>query len=122
MLCLFLFAISTMVLAAIFRSCYSDAQFQTSRYLIYPQMMIACLCIFIWLKIESSRKKWIGGGVIMGIMLLTYAGNYRFGKLGFERTTYRAETRKFWHPDPASCERITKEACQAGIYCIEDNR
>lgn len=74
MLCIFLFAVGTMVLAATFRSCYTDAQFQTSRYLIYPQMMIACLCIFIWLKIESTSKKWIGGVVILVTLLLTYAG------------------------------------------------
>jgi hypothetical protein len=121
-LCIFLFALSTMVLTAIFRSCYSDAQFQTSRYLMYPQMVIGCLCTFVWMKLRSNRQKWIGGAVMLGIVFVAYACNCEYGKLGFERTNHRAASRKFWHPNPASCEKICKEACELGVYCIEDNR
>ncbi|HWK08367.1 MAG TPA: hypothetical protein VNS58_32295 [Puia sp.] len=121
-LCIFLFPLCTMFLAAAFRSCYSDAQFQTSRYLMYPQMMIGCLCLFAWMKLKSVLQKRVGGSVIVGIMLFAYAGNYKFGKLGFERTNYHATTVKFWHPHPAECEKICKEACERDIYCIEDNK
>jgi hypothetical protein len=121
-LCVFLFAFSTMVLTAMFRSGYSDAQFQTSRYLMYPQMVIGCLCLFVWLKLKSNRQKWIGGVVMAAIVFVTYASNCQFGKLGFERTNHRAALRKFWHPQPAECERICKEACALGVYCIDDNR
>ncbi len=121
-LCIFLFTVSTMVLAAVFRACYADTRFNTSRYMIYPQMMIGCLCIFAWLKLRSTVQKWIGGVIISGIMLIAYAANFQFGKLGFERTNYRATTRKFWHPRQAECERICKEACERDIYCIDENR
>jgi hypothetical protein len=121
-LCIFLFSISTMLLTAVFRSCYKDAQFQTSRYLLYPQMMLGCLCVFLWMKFRSSAKKRIGGTVMLIVMFITYAANFQFGKLGFARTMYRAETRKYWDPDPAAAEKISKEACEEGIYCIEDHR
>ncbi|HXB32907.1 MAG TPA: hypothetical protein VNV35_05785 [Puia sp.] len=121
-LCIFLFSISTMVLAAVFRSCYKDAQFQTSRYLLYPQMMIGCLCIFLWMKLRSTAQRRIGGTILLFLMFITYGANFRFGQLGFERTKYRAETRKYWHPEPASAAAICKEACEEGIYCIDDNR
>lgn len=121
-LCIFLFAISTMVLTAIFRSCYVDARFNTSRYMIYPQMLIGCLCLFVWMRLRSPSQKWVGGTIILGMMLTAYVANFQFGKLGFERTNYRATTRKFWHPHQDECERICKEACERNIYCIDDHR
>jgi hypothetical protein len=121
-LCIFLFVVSTMFLAAIFRAPYSDAQFQTSRYLIYPQLMIGCLILFIFMKLNTQQSKIIGGSAIGLIMLITYNWNCQFGKLGFQRTKFRAETRKYWHPTPKDCEKICKKSCELGIYCIEDYR
>jgi hypothetical protein len=85
-------------------------------------MVIGCLCLFIWLKLKSNRQKWIGGAVMGAIVFISYACNCEYGKAGFERTNHRAALRKFWHPHPAECEKIWKEACALGVYCIDDNR
>ena len=122
LLCIFVFSDSTMVLTALFRSGYADAQFQTSRYLIYPQMIIGILAAIIYCKSNGWKNKWLVNIVLLAILISTYFSNFEFGRLGFERTEARAMTRRFWHPQPASAGSISRAACAEGIYCIDDNR
>ncbi|HVV07197.1 MAG TPA: hypothetical protein VHC96_23380 [Puia sp.] len=121
-LCILLFIVSTMVLTALFRACYTYARFNTSRYMIYPQMLTGMLCLLVWTRLRTPSRKWIGGSLLLALMLFAYAGNYQFGRAGLIRTNLRATTRQYWFPEPARAERITKEACESNIYCIEDNR
>jgi hypothetical protein len=121
-ICILAFVVGTMLLAAYFRGNASDAQFQTSRYLIYPQLMIACIVALLFNKFRT--KLWQRGYMVglLLIMLPTYKHNYRFGELGFERTQMRATLLRYWHPHPDKAAQICKEACDKGVYCIEDNR
>ncbi|HVU53946.1 MAG TPA: hypothetical protein VHD83_02785 [Puia sp.] len=121
-LCILLFITSTMVLTALFRACYTYARFNTSRYMIYPQMLTGMLCLLVWTRLRTPLQKWIGGSLLLVVMLYAYVGNYQFGRAGLIRTNLRATTRKYWYPQPAEAERIAKEACERNIYCIEDNR
>jgi hypothetical protein len=121
-LCILLFISSTMVLTALFRACYTYARFNTSRYMIYPQMLTGMLCLLVWMRCRSTGQKRIGGGLLLALMLYAYAGNYQFGRAGMARTNYRATTRKYWYPQAAEAEKISKQACEMDIYCIEDNR
>jgi hypothetical protein len=111
-----------MGLAAVFRSGYKDAQFQTSRYLMYPQLLIAALVLFIYMKLKNKRWKTIGSILIALVMWLTYTRNYYFGSAGFARTQFRALNIQYWHPKPQKADSISKAACAQEIYCIEDNR
>lgn len=122
LLCIWIFVFSTMALAAVFRSGYKDAQFQTSRYLIYPQLLIATLVLFIYMKLKNKRWRIIGSIIIGLVMWVTYTRNYYSGSMGFARTQFRALTRKYWYPEPLKADSISKAACVQGIYCIEDNR
>jgi len=121
-ICIFAFVVGTMLLAAYFRGNTSDAQFQTSRYLIYPQLMIACIIFFLFKKLKN--RSWQLGGIvgILLIMLPTYNHNHQFGELGFKRTQFRALMRRYWHPHPDKAAQISREACAKGVYCIEENR
>lgn len=120
-ICILLFSLGTMFAAVLFRANYSDAQFQTSRYLIYPQMMIATVLLFLFNKL-SSKKGLAIGFVVCLLIYFTYTKNAYFGQAGFERTAMRAKFNKYFHPNPQSCDTICKKACVQGIYCIEDNR
>ncbi len=114
---IFAMVLGTVVLAAVFRSGYKDAQFQTSRYLIYPQLVIGCLTFFIFLR---DKRGWIWS--IAGILLVAYYFNYQFGYMGFERTAYRAETRQYWHPHPGQAKAIADRARLEEIYDIDEHR
>jgi hypothetical protein len=121
-ICILGFVVGTMLLATYFRGNTSDAQFQTSRYLIYPQIMMACIIFFLFEKLKTKKQQYIGMAVTLLIMLPTYKHNYDFGELGFERTNARASYYKFWHPHPEEAEKISREADSLNIYHINDNR
>jgi len=122
LLCIWIFALSTMGLAAVFRSGYKGAQFQTSRYLIYPQLLIATLVLFTYMKIKNTSWK-LAGSILIGIVLWgAYARNYYFGAGGFARTQFRALNMRYWHPEPRKADSICKAACAKDMYCIEDHR
>lgn len=120
--CILGFVVGTMMLATYFRGNTSDAQFQTSRYLIYVQLMVACIIFFLFEMLKTKKQQYIGMAVTLLIMIPTYKHNYDFGELGFERTNARASYYKFWHPHPEEAECISKEADSLGIYHINDNR
>ncbi len=116
------FAAGTMVLAALFRAGYADAQFQTSRYLLYPQIVLGILGFYGWRRWCLIRKFAWTRFLVPGVFVVIYAGNYTFGEAGFRRTEARAETRQYWHPDPASCATICVQSCTNGMYCIDEHR
>lgn len=117
-----LFVMGTMALATYFRGNMSDSQFQTSRYLIYPQIMIGCLIFFIFRKFKTERQFIVGAIITLLIMPIVYKHNYWFGDLGFQRTAAKAQMYQYFYPDPVRAAKIAKEACDENIYCIEDNR
>lgn len=121
-ICILGFVVGTMLLATYFRGNTSDAQFQTSRYLLYPQLMIACIVFFLFHKMWNTTIDNVRSVGILVLMIGTYMHNYAFGELGFERTAARASYYKFWHPHPEEAERISKEADSLGIYHIDENR
>lgn len=54
--CIAGFALSSIGAAAVMRSCFTWAQFQASRYLIYPQILAGCILIFTFLKFSINAK------------------------------------------------------------------
>lgn len=122
MLCILGFALASMGTSSLFRACLKDAQFQTSRYLIYPQLLIAVACLLVWLKMEKMQYKWAVLTVIAVGMLRIYSSNFEFGKLGFMRTTARAKAYIYWHPHKEAAKQISDSACQSGIYCLESEK
>lgn len=115
------FVLASMGTASLFRACMPKAQFQSSRYLIYPQLLIAILVVFMLLK---KKKAYTYSAYAIMVLWVTvyFPYNYRFGEAGFERTEYRVSTRSYWHPQPLEAEKIAKEACRLGIYSLEDER
>lgn len=110
------FALASIAEAALFRSGLPNAQFQTSRYLILPQMVIGIMFCLMPLRLWWNRA-----GAI-GIVLLMFWHNFEFGKMGFERTADRSRGYKYYHPNPTEAAKIAAEAANQNIYFLEDNR
>lgn len=121
-LCILGFSIASMTSITLFRSNMPNAQFQASRYLIYPELIVATACLFIFLKLEGKKVKLFVAIVLLLVILKTYSNNYLFGEAGFERTEARAENIPYWYPDMKRAKEIAVAACQAGIYCLDDER
>lgn len=114
------FTFLTMGVAAVFRSGMPGAQFQTSRYLIYPEMLLAIVFIMglnYWKDGNQIRPV-----IVTMVLLICYYFNFQLGVMGYERYQYREANMKFYHPDWSKCQQITEDACNEGVYCIEDNR
>jgi hypothetical protein len=74
------------------------------------------------LKLENKRSHLAVSIILLLIMFRSYALNYSFGKLGFERTKNRSETYDYWYPDKKRAKSIIGAACESGIYCLDDER
>lgn len=109
------FALLTMGTITVFRSCVPGAQFQTSRYLIYPELIIGIIAVFF--VTDLTR---LAAAIVL--LLFTYTHNYEFGKAGFIRTEMRLEGILYWHPNQKYAKETVDEACKEDIYCIEENR
>lgn len=121
LLILLLFVMGSIALAAIFRANSTTAQFQTSRYLIYPQLLIALMCIFL-LIVNTKLTKKISYVIMILWLFIYYPSNYIFGKRMFEITAERQQSMKFYTPAQKAASQISKQACADDIYCIDENR
>lgn len=110
------FAMASIIEATVFRSGLPNAQFQTSRYLIYPEMVWALM--FMLMPFQKRTNK----AILLVSVLLFFGLDFEFGKLGFERAGLKASIFKYYHPNPIEAARIAKEACEENVYCIDDNR
>jgi hypothetical protein len=120
MTCILLFCFGSMLTITMFRSQQPDAQFQTSRYLIYPQIISAVTAATV-IRHFWRLKFWVVLGTLL-VCIHVYVCNYRFGEKGVERTHDRCETYRYWYPDPVKAEAMLSNACNAGIYCLDDER
>lgn len=112
---------------ALFRSCTTFAQFQTSRYQIYPQMLVGVIFVLMLLK-NKKLVVWAAYGIMTLYVFVYWPYNFKFGYAGIMRTEYRVtevhglQGDKYWHPEKEKAAQIAKAASNAGIYYIEDNR
>jgi hypothetical protein len=122
LLCILGYLLTAMATSAWFRANLKGAQFQTSRYLIYPQLVLAILCLLGWLKLETKKYHHATLAGIGLVLINVYAHNFEFGKLGFMRTAARAKAFLYWYPNRAKARQIVDGACQAEIYCLEEEK
>jgi len=116
------FCLMSMATASIFRSNLKGAVPNSSRYLLYPQILLAALSFFLFLKFKGRKAQLPVMIVTSAIMLKVYMGNYAFGKAGFERENLRAKTRTYYHPDQAKAKRIAQQAKADDVYNLEEER
>ena len=124
-LCILAFTFVSMGMAAIFRGAADDAQYQASRYLIYPYM---ALSITFFLFIKKVKKPAIAISILIPIFLIAWGWNAQFGKAMFEveanRCTLYQGKYRFYYPPVRMQEAIdiAKQSDSLGIYSIDDHR
>lgn len=125
------FGLGSMGTVSLFRSCVKGAQFQTSRYLIYPEMVIGLTVVFLVARVKENRSRIIALSWITVFLLFIYYKNFgdkdkgaldTAGIAGFIRTHDRLAVRTYWHPDARKADSLAKMADSEGIYSINDNR
>jgi len=120
--CLLCFALASMATTSLFRSNMKGIPFYSSRYLIYPHLLVCIAFIFICIRIKESKLKWPITIACVLITFYTYSNNSNYGESGFIREKNRLESTDFQYPDKKRAEAIANEACTLGIYCINDER
>lgn len=111
-ICILFFLLGSMFTTALFRANVDNAQFQSSRYLIYPSLLTAITLMFL-----LSFKRTIFTPLIILAVLWTYTDNYKFGVSGWERTQWRVNYTLYYYPDYKRAKIIIDSACTDGIYC-----
>ncbi|MDR3713571.1 MAG: hypothetical protein P4L51_12190 [Puia sp.] len=119
LLCLLGFVVVTEGLVALIRS--STQIFYASRYLIYPHLLAAIVFLLAFRKLMEKNILWTVIILFCG-MVYAYSNNYRYGQAGFERESLRAETLDYYYPDKHRAKVIAANACEAGIYCLQDEK
>ncbi len=123
--------IGTSLSISVFRS--NDARLgelasYASRYLIYTHMLAAVLFILLWIKIEGKNKFWYLTTIPVALILLyTYCINSEYGKDMMAKTQNRLAFYSYYYKerslqDVDEANKIATEACNIGIYCINDER
>ncbi len=121
-LCILGFVLASMGTAALFRACMVGAQFQTSRYLIYPQLVIAVTFSLGWVWLETKNFRWPVVGIGLLAIVGIFGSNFNNGKAGFMRMEARAESLPYYHTNVPLAKSYSDAACEAGVYCIEMNK
>lgn len=121
LLCIMAFSLISMALEAIFRGAEPGAQYQAGRYLFYPQLLIP---ITILLVIQKTKRVKAVFTIAIPVLLIAWCLNCEFSKNMLAIEANRARDRPFYYPPDniPNAQKIAKEACEIGIYCIDDNR
>ncbi len=114
------FILCSMAVTAVFRSCNAD--FISSRYLIYPHLLMALLIVSLLIKLNNRRTAMPAVFLITIIMLASYNMNFRGGKKNMEILKTTLTTTDYYYPDKATAKNISDQSCRLKIYCIEENR
>ncbi len=120
LVCLAAFLLVTVGVISLLRS--GSQPFYASRYLIYTHLLAAIAILFVFMKLPDIKKLWPVAVIFSAGMIYAYSGNYRYGKSGFIRENLRLETLDYYYPDRERAKTIAAEACQSGIYCIQDEK
>ncbi len=128
------------ILALITGTCLSIAVFRSnderlgetasyaSRYFIYTHLLAAVLFVLLWIKIEGKNKSWYLTVVAAAsIILYAYSVNFKYGELMLIKTQRRMKLYPYYYKfrtkvDIDEAKKIATEACNQGIYCIDEER
>ncbi len=119
-----IFCLGSLAATAVLRSGFKMLDSYSSRYFIYPHLIVSIIFIFMLTRIEGKKYQWqLTIGFIL-LMLYTYRENYDYGVAGFARAQYRLQyVEYYWpFPDKDTPRKIAEQACKEDIYCIQNER
>ncbi|MBS1779272.1 MAG: hypothetical protein JST70_08095 [Bacteroidetes bacterium] len=119
-----IFCLASLAATAVLRSGFKMLDSYSSRYFIYPHLIVSIIFIFMLARVEGKKYQWqLTIGFIL-LMLYTYRENYDYGVAGFERAQYRLQYEEYYwpFPDKDTPRKIAEQACKEDIYCIQNER
>ena len=109
------FLLASMSLISTFRSNFGF--YIPSRYLLYPNMLLALLFIFILLKVSDKIAKPIAIGFTL-LLIVTYNMNFRGSIDQLKKLQTAIESPELDYPDKKRANTVLTESCELRIYCL----
>ena len=122
LLTILVFVLSSMLIMSVFRGNLPVETAYSSRYLIYPNLLVSLAFFFILITIEGRKIKMPVVITAIVLLLCVYPSNYRYGKVGFESFRSILKTEDFYYPDKNFAKEIANESAKQNIYDIDKHR
>ncbi len=113
------FVLVSMSLISIFRANFG--YYIPSRYLLYPNTLLALLFIFLLLKVSVKMAKLVAV-VFTLLLLITYNMNFHGSIAKLDRLRSDIENPDLDYPDKPRAKAVLAEACEKKVYCIGEKR
>jgi hypothetical protein len=110
------FVLASMALISVFRANFG--YYIPSRYLLYPNLLVALLFVFLLLKVPAKAGKPLS--ILFPLLvLLTYNMNFH-GSIGkFEALQKATMSPALDYPIKSRADAVLAESCAKKIYCLE---
>lgn len=122
LLCLAVFVLASMAVMSLFRAKLAVNFAYSSRYFIYPHLLVAIIFAFVLVLLQGKKIKVPLIIAMLVILLISYNMNCRDGIRGFTSFNTSLKTLTYDFPDSATAKQIADESCRLNIYCIEHER
>jgi hypothetical protein len=120
--CITAFVFSSVGVLSLFRAGLDVGTAYSSRYFIYSGLLTAILSVFILLKVQGTKLQSYVTAALLLCNVFFYCSNITEGKGGFEFISNNIKNNVYDYPDQARAKKMADDACNAGIYCIEQHR
>ena len=115
------FLVASVGVIALFRGNLPLDTAYSSRYFIYSHLITTILFVLYLYKYRNKDVR-VATGAIMALMLFVAIRNYNDGSKMLPGFSYVTSTSDFDYPDKERAKKITEEACNMSIYCIDQHR
>jgi hypothetical protein len=122
LVCITGFLLASILVTGIFRCNVSGIEFYPSRYLIYPDFLIAIVFILFVYKIQNKRYLISATVISIVLFLLVYNLNINGNKGSFDGMKDVLTKSTYYYPDSTVAKKIADQACAQKIYCIGQHR
>ncbi len=122
LLCIVGFMLFSMAIIAVFRGNIPVELAYSSRYFIYPHILVAITFTFILINLQGKKLRI--PIIIASVLILLYAYRLNFinGSANFEGFRSTLKTTDFFDDDKKKAKEVSDEACKQNIYCIDKHR
>lgn len=122
LVCISGFVLASMLVAAVFRSNVAGVAPSSSRYMLYPNLLLAFVFIFFVYKFADRRFMKPAAIALLVVIACVYNMNMRGGRAGFDAFRAAKLDSKPFYPDTAVAQQILETSCKSGVYCIDGKK
>jgi len=116
------FILGSCGIISIFRGAFPIDSAVSSRYMVYPNILVGIIFTLLLLKIFQHKTRMIVSFAFIVSLGFVYFRNYHPGDKGFQGFYNLMKNNKYNYPDTNRAKALTDESCRLGIYCIEKER